>query len=106
MSAPIPLRELEGEICVTDWGDGLKIQTVHFDCPSPSCNKSHIQAIYYSDAPSHRIPRPARFGEGTINLWQRVSGTTINDITLAPSVLVASCDGLHGYIVNGEWRPC
>lgn len=39
--------------------------------------------------------------------WQRVSGSTLEDITLSPSILIYpspanGCKGWHGYVQNGS----
>lgn len=44
-------------------------------------------------------------------VWTRESGSTIEDITLAPSILFhpnvdASCKGWHGYVRNGNIETC
>jgi hypothetical protein len=89
-----------------DWGDGLVLPCVVFDCPSEKCQRSHVQAICYSDEPHHRIARPTHHGEGTIGIWQRTSGDTIDTITIEGAIVVISCDGLHGFVLGGAWCPC
>lgn len=105
----IPLRDLDAYLSIMDWGEGVKTSVLMFECPNPRCVRGHSQGMPYSDAPFHEIPDPRpqpAGGSRNIKLWQRVSGTTIDDITMAPSFVVPSCDGLHGFARNGRWEPC
>lgn len=104
-----PLRELDAYLTTMDWGGGISTPILLFECPNPRCAREHSQGMPYSDAPAHRLPHPLGTGnqpDGSILLWQRTSGQTIDDITLSPSFVVQSCDGLHGFIRNGRWEPC
>lgn len=97
-----PLRELDADLTRMNYGGGNVLTMLVFECPSPRCARNHSQGIPYSDAPFHEVPGPDR----PIKVWQRVSGSTIDDITLSPSFVVMSCDGLHGHVVSGQWVPC
>jgi hypothetical protein len=99
----VPLRELGAYLSTMDWGEGVKTAVLMFECPNPRCKQSHSQGMPYSDEPFHVLPRP---GGGEIKLWQRTAGSTIEDITMAPSFVVPSCDNLHGFVRAGRWEPC
>lgn len=99
------LRDLNAELTTTDYGGGVRVQMLMFECPNPRCACDHWQGIPHSDEPFHEIDDPSD-PTRKIKLWQRVSGSTIDDITMTPSFVVQSCDGLHGWIRNGEWVPC
>ena len=96
------LRELAAELTTMNYGNGVVLDILLFECPNPRCARGHSQGMAFSDAPLHRVAR----SDGTIIVWQRTAGSTIDDITLSPSFLVYSCDGLHGHVVNGQWVPC
>lgn len=97
----IPLHNLAAELTTTDYGGGTVLSGVLFDCPAPGCARGHVQLIPYSDAPHHPITV-----HGTArNVWQRTGGSSVDDLTLAPSIAVPSC-GLHGYVRHGQWCPC
>lgn len=73
---------------------------IFMDCPDcgGSPKPGHSIMIPYSDEGGN-LPdgRP---------IWKRVSGTTINDLTLSPSYHLRKQDGycgLHGFVRNGEW---
>jgi hypothetical protein len=95
------LRELEGELTTITYGEGVTFPAVMFVCPV--CSDGHSHMIPYTDEPFHEVPDPR--GGRQIKLWQRTSGTTIDDLTLSPSYLVPSCN-LHGYVRDGRWVPC
>lgn len=114
-----PLRDLDGKVTTIDYGQGLKLPCVTFVCPicdGQDGRACHYNVIPYSDQPFHEVPRP---GGGVVKLWQRISGSTLDDLTLAPSYhltgryideqgvehTVPTC-GLHGFVQNGQWVPC
>lgn len=115
----IPLRELEGELTTTNYGSGIRLPCVVFICPlcdGKEGRPCHFNIIPYADQPFHEIPRP---GNTPVKVWQRISGSTLDDLTLAPSYhlsgryqdkdgvwhTVPTC-GLHGHVQNGRWVPC
>lgn len=111
-----PLRELEGEITTVHWpgrgwwDPGVRLLAVMFVCPvCPGPHAGHAHVIPYADEPFHELPDPRCRPGGisrAIKVWQRVSGSTVDDITLAPSYLVPSCGGFHGYVRAGRWEDC
>jgi len=92
---------LSAEITSMDYGGGVRQPGLLFDCPNPRCAVGHSQWIPFSDSGGNLVVN----GE-TIAVWRRVDGSTVDDLTLAPSILVRSCDGLHGHVVDGRWVPC
>jgi hypothetical protein len=38
---------------------------------------------------------------GPNKIWKRVSGSTAEDLTLTPSILLSSTCNFHGHIING-----
>lgn len=45
--------------------------------------------------------------------WKRTGGSTLDDLSLQPSIWFhgeeiagSNCKGWHGYLTNGELRPC
>lgn len=107
--ASIPLSELGAELTSCQWAPGFTTKMLVFECPNQRCAQGHSQGIPFSDAPFHDLPDPRSVPGGVqrkIKLWQRVSGDSIDNITLSPSFVVQSCDGLHGHVVNGQWVPC
>lgn len=96
---PIPLRELDAELTTIGYGDVI-VDALCFRCPVPG--HDHQQLVPYSDEVAHKIT--LRNG-GEVLLWHRSGGTTVDDLSLAPSFQVPSC-GIHGHVVEGTWRPC
>jgi len=92
-SINIPLTDLEGELATISYGDE-RHQCVMFTCPHPTCNHSHV-VPYSSEGGKTRHTR----------VWKRISGKTIEDITLAPSYL-AKCGRciVHCMIQKGVVR--
>lgn len=91
------LRELDGELTTINYGEGIVLSAVIFVCPT--CANRHSHLIPFSDEPFHEV-------QGKIKVWQRVKGSTIDDITLTPSYLVVSCGCFHGYVRDGQWVEC
>lgn len=101
MTQAIPLRELEGELTSLPYKDGPVLTGVMFLCPNPRCARGHSQWIPYSDTGGDQT-----IGGSLVRVWKREGGDTIDTITLSPSIVVATCDGLHGHIRSGAWHPC
>lgn len=108
MDATFPIRsaslaDLHGEIITVDHGQGFKQLGVLFDCPA--CG-THSQFQPFGETHEVRT-RPDGY---PMNVWKREAGSTIADLTLSPSFLVApsvSCPvGVHGYIRAGRWEGC
>lgn len=98
MSAPVPLRQLDGELSTIDYGDGVARPCVMFTCPV--CKDGHAHVMPYGPE-QERV----RVGNHDVIVWKHTGGSTIDDITLSPSYLVRSCN-LHGYVRGGQWVPC
>jgi hypothetical protein len=79
-----------------------RLSFLSFDCPCGcpvGTGVSFTPALDGSAVPDDR------------KVWQRASGSTIEDITLTPSVLIHAepshgCKGWHGFITNGELKSC
>jgi len=72
---------------------------VLFDCP---CGQ-HVNLIAFE--PTINAPLSPSGLSSNGGRWKRESGTTLGDLTLAPSIAVKSAPGVecwHGYIRNGE----
>lgn len=75
---------------------------VRFDCPCGCRMRAGVSftpALDGSAVPEER------------KNWQRVSGDTLETITLTPSILLepdpnVGCKGWHGFLQNGELRTC
>lgn len=97
-----PLSAFEASITRTNYGAGVVLDTLLLErCPACPPERRHAQVIPFSDAPCHKV----RAGDREVLVWQRVSGSTVDDLTLAPSFLVPSCS-LHGFVRAGRWEPC
>ncbi len=102
------LRALEAQLCVMD-GDRLRhVETVAeangvlFLCPlcmahHPDGVGVHMVHVLFAErwVPDNAVPGPGR--------WQ-ASGTTIDDLSLMPSVHLTSPGGCgwHGWVVRGD----
>lgn len=97
------LRELGAELKTVDYGCGVRLPVLRFDCPDPACGMApHSHVMPYSDAGTE-----ARHETGqTILVWQRMSGSNVDDITLSPSFRVSGACEIHGHVVAGQWVPC
>ena len=79
---------------------------MHFRCPcKPDCE--HLIAVAFTPDLDGK-PAPNELGSKP---WERVSGTTAEDITLAPSILLYPSahdghQGWHGFLRNGELQTC
>lgn len=70
----VPLRELEGEIRTVRVGDfRYRLALFRFE--------GRQYGVPFSDAPFHEHPKAGK-------LWKRVSGSTVDDLTLSPSYWV------------------
>lgn len=72
-------------------------QGVMFGCPQCSGPKSHSILCWFRNrgVPDNETPGPGR--------WD-VSGASLEDLTLSPSVNVKGC--WHGFVRNGEIITC
>jgi hypothetical protein len=68
------------------------VQHLWFHCPK--CGQ-HRCMIPFSDAGSSDPESP---------VWRRVSGSTVEDLTLEPSYLVVGLCGLHGFVRAGRFE--
>lgn len=93
------LRELEGEIRTVKNADGSSVPWVWFNCPV--CGE-HLVGVPFSED-GQRVA----YGTGTSISWKREAGSTIDDLTLSPSILTrsGSCE-VHGYVRDGHWVGC
>lgn len=92
----IPLKDLDAEIRnIRYQGSEERVLTLWFKCPKPGCK--HLCQVPFGES-LFDLPdgRPA---------WKRVSGSTIEDLTLHPSYHLPNepC-GLHGWIRDGAWH--
>jgi hypothetical protein len=75
---------------------------VRFDCP---CGCGVTTGAHFSPA----LDGQPFTHEGCL-IWERVSGDTLETLTLSPSFLLypdkSGCKGWHGYIRNGALEPC
>lgn len=101
---PGPLREMGATLTRTDYGDGVVLDTllVEHCAYCASQRRDHAHVIPFRAGPHGMVPALGR----EVLVWQLVSGSTVDDITLSPSYLVASCGGLHGHVRDGRWVPC
>lgn len=99
-----PLSAMPSSITTVDYGNGLKFDAllVEHCAPCALAGKDHSHMIPFSIHGPSVVDNGER---GTIRVWRHVSGTTIDDITLAPSYLVQGC-GVHGFVRQGRWEPC
>lgn len=99
------LTELEPELLVIEEAGKLyrktddlsKADGIHFLCPN-GC--SHMVGVWFRDRGATPVeePGPARWA---------VSGASVADITLSPSIhLTGPGCGWHGWIRNGEVTSC
>jgi hypothetical protein len=95
---PTPLRDMEAELRSLADADGNSWPVLWFRCPKcKDTDMPHMNMIPHSLTGTEK-PR----GLGLV--WQHVSGTTIDDITLNPSYRVVRPCGLHGWVCNGHWH--
>lgn len=85
------IATLNAELRPLRVGDEL-VDAVWMDCPR--CGGHGGVVIPFAD---HR-----RTIGGTL-VWQRVAGSTVDDLTLAPSYHLQGHCGLHGFVRGGEW---
>lgn len=97
------MRELDAEISRVELVPGFIADWLVFQCPNPRCARGHSLGIPFTEPDPRRAPGGV---QRRIRLWQRTSGSTVDDLTLSPSIVVQSCDGLHGHVVAGAWVPC
>lgn len=70
---------------------------ISFECPA--CRQHSIH-IYFRGS---NVPdRLGKDSQGNTVRWDRVKGSTYDDLTLQPSILVKFPCGWHGYITDGE----
>ena len=93
MGAQHLLAEQDGEILQLD---GFIL--LRFQCPVCTDAEHHYPTVYFDDAGGKRDGR---------TFWKRVSGSTVDDITLSPSILcrVPGCE-LHCWIRDGRIVLC
>ena len=99
-----PLRQLAAEIRMITFKEKGKSD---FKC---TCVFMNCPACGAAPKPGHSIMVPYCKGGGDLPdgmpVWQHISGTTIDDLTLSPSYHLRKADGycgLHGFIKNGTW---
>jgi len=87
------LKDLEAEILTIEY-NGIMIETLFMQCPKEGCD--HDICI-----PFH----PTLMVHKEMYVWRQKSGSTIKDLTLAPSYILTGPNncGLHGYVREGEW---
>lgn len=92
------LRDLEGELRTIEAPDGTTVRALWFWIAEEP------YVVPYEDA--ERTIRDAT-GKALLLIWRRVSGSTLDDLTLAPSYRVDCGNGrvLHGHVVAGAWEP-
>lgn len=88
------LVELGAQFVLLDWSPakGLEdAQGVMFDCPQ--CSLTHPILAWFAGrgVPKEEVPGPGR--------WT-VSGSSLEDLTLSPSINVSGC--WHGWVRNGR----
>lgn len=94
MSEPIPLRNLDAEI-----------RSVRIGVNGPRLD--WLFWVYQGN--QHGMPfRPGGGQERGQNVWDHVSGSTIDDLTLAPSYWCRAPEShqLHCFIRNGHLELC
>lgn len=74
----IPLAEAGGELTTTQWGHDIRLHCVMFTCPV--C-KDHKHLVPYEPGGKATSKVGGRL------VWANPSGSTLEDITLAPSYL-------------------
>lgn len=84
---------------------------LRFRCPCSENCEAIIVVAFTPDFSGNVV-------ESRFKPWQRVNGTTVDDLTLAPSINLFPSDmllkngerfahpGWHGFLTNGELRTC
>ena len=92
------LRDLEGELRTLEAPDGTVVPALWFWVAG------EVFVVPFEDA--SRTIRDST-GKALLLVWRRVSGSTLDDLTLAPSYRVDCGNGrlLHGEVVAGAWEP-
>jgi len=95
MSRVIALTEFDARFGTFTDG-GLKVQSILMKCPRPECG--HWITIPFSDTGGNT--------PGGRPIWKKTGGSTLENITLAPSYYLPTAKGgcgLHGFVRNGCW---
>lgn len=109
-SAGVRLRDLDAVLVTVDPGDsrqyhysrhGESIHGVEFDCPTLGHGERIL--VWFKNPIGPSGPGsgglPVRPDVGPLARWTVVSGTTVDDLTLSPSINVHG--DWHGWIRNG-----
>jgi hypothetical protein len=97
----IALKDLEGEIGKIRLSEGGELDCLWFLCPTCSQTDPHPHScmMAFSDTGGQRTSAGPT--------WKKVSGSTVEDLTLSPSFLLkAPLCGLHGWVREGYWVFC
>lgn len=81
------LSEQNAQLMKRDGNDAILML-----CPLPDC--THSIVIPFSETGEDDMHGP---------VWKRVSGATVEDLTLAPSYHLPTSCGLHGWVRDGAW---
>jgi hypothetical protein len=94
---------------LTELKPRLTENTLVFDCPCARCKaiRANPDDPKFTDQCAARIRLPLKPLE---NGWDIVGGTFPDTLSLSPSILIGGrlgglCDW-HGYLTDGEMRPC
>lgn len=97
----IKLSDLESEIVQLSYPNISEVfDSLFFQCPRCIGTKdSHWVQIPYSKTKTHE--------RNVGPIWTHKSGSTIDDLTLSPSVR-SVCGGchVHGFVRDGDWLDC
>ncbi len=80
----------------TDCPDLAHAQAIWFQCPR--CVDGHRILVPFEN---RGCPPPEQWCPG-LPRWTLVGGSSIDDITIWPSILVSQPCGWHGFVRNGE----
>lgn len=98
MTQRIPLVELDAEIHSVKWEHGERTDGLWFDCPM--CNREHKHLI-----PFRMNEAAGRKTHGGRLVWAHTGGSTVADLTLAPSFVSLAASGdlcrLHVFVRGG-----
>ena len=93
----VPLRELKAKLTTAKWGQADDApSSPALLCLCPLCGEHSILIAYTHGQPQHSV-RP-----GIGNVWGHVGGSTVDDLTLAPSYLALGRCRLHVFVRDGQ----
>lgn len=100
----IALNAVEGEISWTRFSDQLRLEAVTFVCPvCLEANGGKRPGVHSHMVPFRRGEATGVSAPPTTHVWGHTGGSTVDDITLAPSYLATGggCR-FHCFIRNGQ----